>query len=149
VSFRSLALFSFCTLLAAFVFTSFVGCGIFDPKLPDARAVARGAVLTTAQAVKAADDACALFGTASRDAELLTACAQHYDAARAALLATASAVDLWDRVETRQSVTCALERALAELEQLGQDLASRGQEPPPVIADARALVNALGGCRGV
>lgn len=120
--------------------------GCRPPAMPDERAVARGAVLATAAAVKAADEACAQFGAATRDVPLLERCADHYDAARIALISTATAIDLWERVETRGSVACALGRALTELEQLGQDLAAHGRPPPPIIADARALAAALPRC---
>ncbi|MDX6480348.1 MAG: hypothetical protein QOG85_858 [Gaiellaceae bacterium] len=148
MSLRSAVLFSAIAVVVAFVAMSILGCGLF-PKVPDERAIARGAVLATAEAVKAADVACAQYGTATEDLELLQSCAHHYDAARIALIATGSAVDLWDRAETRGSVACALARALAELEQLTQDLAARGTRPPSIIEDARALAATLGGCPDV
>lgn len=134
-------------LLALLALTAPVGgCGLFQPRLPSERAVARGAVLATAEAVKAADLACARFGTQTEDLELLRSCERHYDAARVAIIATGAAVDLWERAETRGSVACALERALVEIEQIGQDLATRGTRAPTIIQDARALAAAIGGC---
>lgn len=146
MSFRSALVFAGFALLALFCIVMLVDCGLLEPKLPADRALARGAVLATAEAVRSADQACAEYGTATRDVALLQRCEDHYTAARIALIATGSAVDLWDRAESRQSVTCALERALVDLTQIGEDLDAHGGYPPKIIADARTLVAALGRC---
>lgn len=139
-------MFAAIAIAVGVLIASLEGCGLFLPKAPDERALARGAVLATAAAVKEADEACARYGTATKDLALLKACEAHYDAARISLIGTGSAVDLWDRVETRGSVPCALRQALAELEQIAQDLEARGSHPPDLIADALALANALPRC---
>lgn len=121
-------------------------CGCLPTKAPSSRAVARGAVLATAEAVKAADEACARVGADLRDGELLARCEGHYTTARAALMGTATALDLWDSVTNHEPLACSLVRATRELEAVRQELDARGRPSPPVVADALALVAALGRC---
>lgn len=127
------------TLLAAVL-----GCAKL--RAPDERSLARGAVYATAEAVRAADEACAELGKARRDVALLERCEKRYDLARVALISTAAAVDLWDRAGTRESVTCALADALAQVDAIGEDLAKVGAKVPPIVQDAKELVSAIGGC---
>jgi hypothetical protein len=150
VSFRSSVLFVVLSVIATFLALELLlGCHGPAPKLADERALARGAVEVTAAAVAAADKACAELGTQTRDVPLLRRCEHLYNAARGFLVPAAQAVDAWDRVSSVRSVRCGLVQAVAELEQLAQELGAHGVRVPPIVADARALVTAIGGCPDV
>lgn len=137
-------LFSALSAVALLVFVGLLGCSRL--RAPDERSIARGAVYATAEAIRAADEACAEVGKATGDMALLERCERHYSTARVAVISTAKAVDLWDRAGTSESVTCALVEAMAEVDAIGADLTDKGRPLPPIITDARELVAALGGC---
>lgn len=116
------------------------GCG------PSTRAAARAGVLATAEGLRTVDQACAGLALQRGDRELAEACAAGYDGGRAGLLVTAGVVDAWDRPEARARVACGLVAALAGLDAMLHAMARRGYQPPPIVADARALAGAVGGC---
>jgi hypothetical protein len=110
------------------------------------RPQARAAVLAVSQAVQTADEVCAAVALAKSDRPLALRCAEAYTKARASLLATASAVDAWEKSSTRDSVTCALVEAVPHLRTMGEAIRDGGGRVPPLLDDALALVEVLGSC---
>lgn len=104
------------------------------------RANARGAVLVTAKAVEVADQQCAVVARANRDVELARRCEKAYETARLALLASAVAVDSWDRLDARAETSCSIRKAAGELAMVAGELERAGARLPPVVADARAAL---------
>lgn len=119
------------------------GCRAFESDVP--RETARAAVVTTAEGVRLASDACAAHALATRDLELARRCAAAYDAARLSLVTVAVGVDAWDTAD-RDSLTCAIRRASAELELLTRELERKGGRAPPLVVDSFRLVSALSPC---
>lgn len=110
------------------------------------REQARGAVLAVAEAVHVADETCASVALARHDRDLASTCADAYDEARAALVATATAVDAWDDATTRTSVLCRTAAAVRGLEAISYAVRAAGASVPPIVDDALALASALGRC---
>jgi hypothetical protein len=129
-------------LLLALAFAP-IGCA--HPERPQARA----AVLATAAAVRAADEACARLALARVDHALADRCAAEYAAARVALVDTAAAVDAWHAAPaTQPSTVCALAAGASHAAAMAAAIRGAGGDVPPVVEDAAALVAALGSCNG-
>lgn len=144
MSARSAILFAAVGLVAlVFALLLLEGCRAFESEVP--REAARAAVLTTSEGVRLASDACAAHALATKDLELARRCARAYDAARLSLVATAAGVDAWERAD-RDSITCAVRTASAELELLTRELEAKGGRVPPIVADSFRLVSALAPC---
>jgi hypothetical protein len=126
-------------LVVAAVLAYCEGCGSAS------RAEARGAVLTTAEAVKVGDESCAKYALQWKDLPLAKICEKAYADARALLLTASATVDAWDEGK-RGEVTCAVVHAANELSTTAEALRSRKADVPVIVDDALRLVNALGGC---
>lgn len=110
------------------------------------REQARAAVLATAEGLRVADAGCAALALARKDRDLAVACADGYDVGRAGIVGSALAVDAWDAApEGRARVACNVASALGGLEAMIAAIHAKGGDVPPIVADARALVGALGG----
>lgn len=145
MSARSAVVFAAVAVVLGFLaLLALSGCRVFESAVP--RETARAAVVTTAEAVRASSEACAAFSLANRDLELARKCARAYDAARLSLIAIGTGVDAWDTWAARDSVTCAARHASAELAVLVRELEAHGGRPPPIAADALALVSLLAPC---
>lgn len=107
------------------------------------REVARGAVLTMADAVKRADEACAALAKDRADAKLATDCADGYDAARAGLLAAEAGIDAWEAGAQPGGLPCALSKAATGLSFMTKALTAAGAKVPTAVADALALARPI------
>lgn len=106
------------------------------------RAVARGTVLTLAEAVKAADLACASLAKRRMDADLADKCADAYAVARASVLAAADGLDAYDSVLAGQT-TCAISRGVDALDTMAEAIEGGGGNVPAVVKDALELGKAV------
>lgn len=110
------------------------------------REIARAAVLTTAEAVRLADVECARLVREKRDVALGEKCDAIYGKTRASLVAAAIAVDTWEKIETRENVTCAVLDAATQLTELARETSTKGGRPQAIIEDATRLAKLLGTC---
>lgn len=110
------------------------------------RSVARGAVLASAAAVKAADETCAAVALERNDQPLALECAVRYTEARLAIVGAAKTVDAWEEAKSKKSVSCAVTKAAEALKAVRELLAKRAAKLPPLIDDALDLAAKLGGC---
>lgn len=112
------------------------------------REQARGAILTIAFAVRAANEACATVAERTRDVELAATCADAFDAAKDSLIAAESTVDAWDR-GAAGDISCAASRGVAALTSIVSAVRTAGGNLPPVVDDALRLAPLVTGvCRG-
>lgn len=125
-------------LLAAL---AFVACLPSRSPLDD-RATARAALLVTAQAVGAADRACAEVADARADVDLAHRCAVAYRAAARALRVGAGVIDSG----AGTTIACEVAQAAAALGDLVAEVRGAGAKVPPVAEDALRLAAAVGGC---
>lgn len=125
-----------------------IGCASLPRGLSSdpARETARAAVLATAEGLKVADGECARIVRSTGDRELGEQCDAAYTVARATLVGAGAGVDAWDKVEARESVTCAIVEATRELARVAVELRSKGGHVPPLIDDAMTLARMLGPC---
>lgn len=119
--------------------------GLSSSACVPARSVARGAVLTSASAVKVADETCAQEALERSDLQLAKECEEAYTDARSALLGAAKAVDAWDDARTRSGLRCSLTKAGQALSHVVEVLQRRGAKVPPVVVDAVKLAAEAGG----
>ena len=110
------------------------------------REIARAAVLTTAEAVRLADVECARLVREKRDVALGEKCDAIYGKARTSLVAAAIAVDTWEKIGSRESVTCAVIDAAAQLTELARETTSKGGQPQTIVEDVTRLAKLLGPC---
>lgn len=131
--------------VVAFVATvALLGC---RPALSP-RHLARGAVLSVAQAVRVGDHVCAskaraIYADGEGDVEaalaLATKCAKGYDLARKSLIAAAYAVDAWGSAEASGKAVCAVSEATAGLRLIIAALRESGVVTlPGEVADGMA-----------
>lgn len=122
------------------------GCALFG-EVDVPRESTRAAVVVTAEALHASDEACARVAILRDDLALARRCASGYALGRASLLGVAAAVDAWDRAD-KGSTVCAVVEASRELVKIRDELVRVGAKAPPIVDDAQRLVAALGGCDG-
>lgn len=128
--------------MRALLLTALVACAPLakDPT----RETARSVVITVAEAVHFADQACAQVALDTKRGALAAECADAYDIARPAALAAANAVDAWN--DGAQSKTaCALVKAAKALEHMAVVMAAGGVVIPALIEDALRLAPTLKG----
>jgi hypothetical protein len=133
-------------LFAVFTLTFLLGAMCRPPEYPAAREAARGALLTASEAVRIADVECARVVRATGNRPLGELCDERYTMARAVLITAASAVDVWERVEARRTVTCAVIDATASVQGIMAAVKAAGGRELPIVDDAVALAQALGRC---
>lgn len=109
-----------------------------------ARETARSVVLVVAEAVHAADSACAAVAITRRSPELADRCVVAYKVARAAVLSAGSGIDAWDAA-SRGAIACSVVAAGRALTAMHAVLREFGGDIPAVITDALALVPLLSG----
>ncbi len=123
-------------------------CVHAGPPVDPPREIARSVVLTTAVAVKVADEACAVVVRERQDEALGRSCEEAYRVARSSLLAAGESVDAGGDGQ-RQGVACGVAKAARALARVGELLRERGVDLPPVAVDALKLAPAVvGGCHG-
>lgn len=137
--------------LVALMFSALVvllfACGSPPANAPPqdpARETARSVVLVVAEAVHAADSACAAVAITRRDPELAEKCVVAYKLARGATVAAGESIDAWD-AGSRGAIACAVVKAGNALATMVDAIRSGGATVPPVIVDALALVPVLSG----
>lgn len=127
---------------AAFLCVFLWGCGLTPPAI-DARALARGAVETSAEAWMVAAQACETDVEEGRnDTALQAKCVGALGPARSALIAAASAIDAAESDgggAPLTEVACDLQVVSAALD----EVTSFGVALPPSVSDAQKLVAAL------
>lgn len=121
-------------------------CGCRPANTP--REQVRSVVLTVAEGVRVADEACASVARAKRDLPLADACAAIVVQARDALLAAEEGVDAWGSAAAGD-VPCAVRNAAGSLSRILETIKSAGGKPPPAVEDALRLAPMLAGvCHG-
>jgi hypothetical protein len=119
------------------------------------RETARAVVLTIVEAAKVADSTCAQLALAivaldrSRREQakaLAVTCADAYDVARPAIVATAEGVDGWDTGK-RQGVVCGLAKAAPALLSMAGAIRSSGGKLPMIVEDGLRVIDKLGVCK--
>lgn len=110
------------------------------------REQARSVVLSVAEGVRVADEACAAAALATRSLPLAETCATLVDEAREALIAAEDGVDAWDAAEAGR-IPCAVGRAASSLSRILEAVERAGGAVPPAAVDALRLAPLLtGGC---
>lgn len=147
MSIRSAILFACVSVIGLLVFVAVLD-GCRPVAAPDVdRVTARAAVDVTTDALQRVDAACASYVTATGDRAIGARCVDFYREARIALIGAAVAVDAWDKIETRRSVTCAAVEATRGMALLARELADKGAPAAlKVVDDSLALVARLGVC---
>jgi len=112
------------------------------------REQARSVVLTVAEGVRVADEACASVALGTRNVELADTCASIVREAREALLSAEAGVDAWDAAGAGD-VPCAVAHASRALSSILATIERAGGKPPPAVDDALRIAPLLAGaCRG-
>lgn len=111
------------------------------------RATARGVVLTLAEAVHIADEACAQRALATKDVDLAAGCHAAYSDARVGIQVASVAVDAWDD-GSHAGAVCGVTSALKNLGSITSALRKSGVGIPPVVDDAARLVAAFFSAEG-
>ncbi len=123
-----------------------------SPSAIPPRELARGAVVAVAEATKTTDALCASLALqyAMQDragaSELASRCADAYDVARPAIVASAEGVDAWD-TGGRQGVVCGLAKAVPALQTMAGAIRAAGGKVPLLVDDSLRLVTMLGECK--
>ncbi len=143
--FRSLLVFAGFALIVGWILAGILAVSGCAPLVAE-KVIARAAVLSAAEAVRASDVECARLVRATGDRALGEKCDATYTAARASLIVAGTAVDTWENVGSRKSVTCALINSTRELALLEIEIVGKGGKALRVIDDARAIASKLGAC---
>ena len=132
-------------LLAAWALAH-LGCS-GHPKIPDVRRESvRAAVQVTAESVRLLDAECARIVKITEDKTLGEACDAAYQRARGSLLAVATSVDTWERLQGKGEATCKIADAARAMSTIASLVQGKGGIVPPIVDDAASLVRVLGDC---
>ncbi len=123
------------------------GCVPAKDATAQRRATARGVVLTLAEAVHIADEACAQRALATKDVDLAAGCHAAYSDARVGIQVASVAVDAWDD-GSHAGAVCGVTSALKNLGSITSALRKSGVGIPPVVDDAARLVAAFFSAEG-
>ncbi len=108
--------------------------GCMPPKVPE-RDVARGIVLSVAEAVHVADKLCAEMVRARKDRDLGELCSNSYDLAGEALRDAELLVDSWPQA-SRGGLACHVRDAVNALGRVLVELKRAGEKIPAAVEDA-------------
>lgn len=123
------------------------GCVPAKDATAQRRATARGVVLTLAEAVHIADEACAQRALATKDVDLAAGCHAAYSDARVGIQVASVVVDAWDD-GSHAGAVCGVTSALKNLGSITSALRKSGVGIPPVVDDAARLVAAFFSAEG-
>lgn len=123
------------------------GCVPAKDATAQRRATARGVVLTLAEAVHIADEACAQRALATKDVDLAAGCHAAYSDARIGAITAAAAVDAWD-AGSKAGVVCGVASASKNLGNITAALRKAGLGVPAIVDDATRLVSLLFAAEG-